>query len=311
MIIVFGSINMDMLYGVDRLPRPGETLLAKHFEITPGGKGANQALAALRAGARAVLVGRTGEDAYSKRMLSDLRQSGVITSGVTFSDKPTGTATIILDDHGENQIVVAPGANMDSVAEQVPEEILNDKAMVLLQMEVDPEQNLELAEKAKKCGARVMLNLAPVTTIPRRMVELVDDLIVNHVEAEEIAGIMKIRVGDDAIRIAQALALEGGLNCIVTLGGNGAVAVTKEGHGWRVPGYPLDEVIDTAGAGDCYCGTLAAGLNDGMPLHEAMQRAGVAASLACLKKGCQTSYVYMGDVEKALENAPAPETVSL
>lgn len=312
MIVVFGSINMDMNLGVKAFPKPGETVLSPFYDMSPGGKGANQALAAARAGAKTAIIGKTGDDGMGTRILNNLRRNEVMTSGVAHSEvMPTGMAIVLHDKAGESQVIVASGANSEAHADQVPDDILHDKNLLLLQMEVPVAENINVMERAKEHGAKIILNLAPAIKIPKKALELVDYLIVNELEAKQFAEVLGIDVENDAVKIAQALSRDGNLDCIVTLGVHGAVAVTSKGKGWLVKAMELENVVDSTGAGDCFCGTLAAFLHNGMALPPAMKRASIAAGLACTKVGVQPSYPYSAEIEENLQNLPDPELIRL
>ncbi len=305
MIIVFGAINMDMHLRMKEFPRPGETILAPSYDMSPGGKGANQALAAARGGVKTALVGKVGDDAMATRILNGLRRSEVMTSGVGVSDYlPTGMAIVETDARGENQIIVALGANGDVSASQIPDEILKPGNVLLLQMEVPLQENIALMERANKLGVKIILNLAPAFRLPQKALELVDYLVVNELEARMMAEAIGIPAGQDLMLMAKALSAKGGLDCIITLGSQGAIAMGENGTGWRVSAMPLKEVVDTTGAGDCFCGTLAAAIHGKFALASAMRRASVAASLSCMKKGAQESYPYSADIDEVLETFP-------
>lgn len=310
MIIVFGSINMDINVRVKDFPRAGETVLSPSYDMTPGGKGANQALACARGGAKTALVGKVGDDGMSHRILNGLRRNEVMTTGVATSDYlPTGMAFVTRDAQGENQIVVASGANGDLMATQVPDEVLKPGNILLLQMEVPLQENFALMERARKLGCTIILNLAPAFHLPQKSLEMVDYLIVNEPEARMIAEATGIPPQQDLMLLARALSAKGNLDCIVTMGPKGSVAMTSKGQGWRVPALELKEVVDTTGAGDCFCGTLAAGLHNKLALGSAMRSASVAASLSCMKKGAQESYPYIADIEEILETFPQAQSV--
>ncbi len=310
MIIVFGSINMDYRMAVRDFAKAGETIISPSYEISAGGKGANQALACARAGVKTALVGKVGDDGASMKILNNLKRNEVITSGVATSDtEPTGIAVIMVNEKGENQIVVASGANAEVTADQVPEDIIRPDTILLLQMEVPISENMALLERAKAKGSTTILNLAPAFHIPQKMLSLVDYLIVNELEARAIAEVVGVNPDQDLMLLAKVLAAKGGHNCIVTLGGDGAVAMQQDGKGWRVPAMQLEKVVDTTGAGDCFCGTLAASLHAKFALGSAMRRASVAASLSCTKEGAQESYPFLDDIEKALESFPQAQPV--
>lgn len=315
MIIVFGSLNMDIAIRLESFPEPGETVLSRSYHMSSGGKGGNQALAAARAGASKVaLIGRVGNDDYGKELREKLKSNGVMVSGVAYSDDlPTGCAVVAKDKSGENQIMVMSGANMEAIHDQVPDEILLPQNVLLMQMELPLDQSLTLLERSHAKGVRTILNLAPAITIPARALGHLDYLIVNSIEARQIAQKLNLTTENNALKLAQALAIQGQLTCIVTLGKQGSVAVTKEGHAWGVPIMPLEQslVVDISGAGDAYCGTFAAAIHAGMPLPEAMRRASVAGSLTCLKEGTQEAMPFQADIEAAMADMPPAETLKI
>jgi ribokinase len=239
-------------------------------------------------------------------MLRQLRRDGVMTSGVSESpDLPTGCAVIIRDKAGQNQIAVSSGANAGAKADQVPDEILKKGNVVLMQMEMPPEENWKLIERAHTRGATTILNLAPAITISEAALKKLDYLIVNHIEARQMAGMLGLKAEKDAMKMAQALSKQGDLTCIITLSEKGAVACGKDGKLTTVPAMKLEKVVDTTGAGDAWCGTFAAAIHDGKKLEEAMRMASVAGSLSCTKKGAQDSYAYLGDIRENLQHLPA------
>lgn len=301
MIIVFGSINMDMVFPAGKLPAPGETVLCDKYQVTSGGKGANQALAAARLGAKVALVGCAGDDGPALRMLRHLRKDGVMTTGVAEDPElKTGCAVVITDDHGNNQIVVAAGANGQARADQVPDEVLLGGNVVLMQMELPLSETITLIDRAHERGVTTILNLAPAIHLPQSALEKLDYLIVNSLEARQIAGMLGLKTDHNEEKMAKALSQAGKLTCIVTRSENGAVACTADGEELAVPAIKLDKVIDTTGAGDAYCGTFAAAIHDGKPLKQAMRMASVAGTLACMGKGAQESFAFLGAIEEAL-----------
>jgi ribokinase len=314
MIIVFGSLSMDMALRVDRLPEPGDAVLTSDYTLYPGGRGANQALAAARAGAKVVIVGRVGTDNYGRLVTDSLKKDGVIVSGVAKSDDhPTGSSVIIRSPEGKNRTIVMTGANVETSHEQIPDEILIKQNMLLMQMELPVEQTVTLLERAKAQGVTTVLNLAPAASIPQKMLGLVDYLIINSIEARQIASKLGMTEENNALKIAHALSVSGQLTCILTLSKRGAVAVTKDGKAWGVPTMPVDQsqIVDVTGAGDAYCGTFAAAIHNGLPLEEAMRRASVAGTLSCFKEGGQESFPFLDDIETALVNMPQAASVAL
>ncbi len=307
MLIVFGSLCMDFFLEVDKHPTDQTPVTTTMFETHPGGRGGNQALAALRMGPKTAVVGMVGDDPIGKKLSDKLRMEGVIASGIGKSDKPTGTNSVAIDAAQSMRIYQAMGANSDATAEQIPDEILNEAAFVLLQMELPEEENYKLMQRAKENGAKIMLNLAPMKMIPRKFLSMIDYLVVNQHEAKQIAIATEMDRRNNAVIIASGLAKEGNLTCIVTLGEKGSVAVTADGQSWGVPALTLDEkpkAKELWGASDSYCGTLAACLYNNMPIEQAIRYAAVAGSLACKKAGAQSSYAYLDDIEAALKDFP-------
>ncbi len=301
MIIVFGSVSSDMVFKVSRLPQAGETIIGTDYDITSGGKGANQAFAAARMGAKVALVGCAGNDGASVRLLNKLKREGVRTAGVSESpDKLTGCAIIIRDKDGRKQAVMAQGANMDAKADQVPDEILLPSNIVLMQMEVDPVENQALIDRAHERGTKTIMNLAPAVHLPEATFKKLDYLIVNEIEARQIAKPLNIDIEKNALQLAHALSRMGELTCIITLGEGGSRAVTKDGKEYSVPALKLDAFIDITGAGDAYCGTFAAALQNGMSVYKAMKYASVAATLSCKSRGAQDSFPYISEIEENL-----------
>ena len=314
MIIVFGSLNMDFSVRLDRLPAPGETVLSSDYNLNPGGKGANQALAACRTGAKVCIIGKVGDDGYGRSITDALKRDGVITSGVGKSEiHPTGTAVTARDPSGQKQITILSGANVDVSADQIPDEILVPSNFLLMQMELPLEQTLTVLSRAKARGCTTILNLAPAVAIPKQAIGLLDYLIVNSIEARQIAEKLNLKQENNAAKVAHSLAVEGQLTCVMTLGKAGAVAVTKDGEAWGVPTLQVDQslVVDVNGAGDAYCGTFAAALHDKKPLAEAMRRATVAATLCCFKQGAQPSLPYLDEIEEKLHELPNVKPVQI
>ena len=186
-IVVFGSLNVDLTVPVTHLPEPGETVLGPGYQMVPGGKGANQALAAARAGGKVAMVGKVGRDGFADVALSELRAGGVDITRVERDEHPTGCALICVDSSGQNQIVLATGANATALERQVPDEWLTPQTVVLMQMEVWPAQNWALVARASARGARILLNAAPAGPIPGIALAALDWLIVNETEAVAVA----------------------------------------------------------------------------------------------------------------------------
>lgn len=306
MIIVFGSLNVDMLMTVNALPRPGETVLCPGYVLVPGGKGANQACAAARAAGAAgsvAMIGSVGTDEWGTLAQHLLVDAGVDVSGIGRTERPTACASIWIDKAGENAIIVASGANLDTAANKVPDDVLTSDTWLVLQMEVPIEQNFELIDRAHARGAKIILNVAPARAVPARTLDKVDVLVVNEIEAEMVAQQDSVTRGDpDALSLAGTLSTNHGLACIVTLGAEGAIAVRGD-EAWRIGSLGI-KPVDTTGAGDGFVGVLAAALDAGDDLPAAMRRASVGAALACLTVGCQSAYALAKTIAARVEELP-------
>jgi ribokinase len=286
-IVVFGSLNVDLVVRVERAPSPGETVSGSDYTLIPGGKGANQALAARRAGAAVRMFGAIGYDAFADVALSELKPAGVDLIGVARTPHTTGVALISVDARGENSIVLAPGANAHPKARSIPDDALTSRDTLLLQMEIPFAEVLAAARRAKEASARVVLSLAPYTALAAEDIAVFDIVIVNELEAADLARHLGVAAkGADAT--ATALARRLGRTLITTLGADGAVAV-HDGALIRVPALPVTPV-DTTGAGDTFAGVLAALLDEGADMRTAMTKAAIAGSLATTKRGAQPSF---------------------
>ncbi|MGH6939361.1 ribokinase [Hypericibacter sp.] len=285
MILVFGSLNVDLVVPVAQLPVAGETVLGESYRIVAGGKGANQALAARRAGAEVRMVGAVGQDAFATVALQDLAAAGVDIDGVARVDAPTGAAFIGVDRQGQNQITVASGANLRARSEQVRDGWLRPPGLLLLQMEVPETENWALLKRARKAGLSTLLNVAPARSLPASVLPLIDWLIVNELEVLTAAAAGG-RAPQDPYQAGARLA-NSGTPTLVTLGAKGAVAFMK-GEAWQIDALPV-RVLDTTAAGDAFVGAFAAALDSAARLPEALRWASTAAGLACTVAGAQPS----------------------
>lgn len=283
MIVVFGSINLDLVARVPRLPRPGETLAGAAFDTSPGGKGANQALAARRAGAEVAIFGAVGRDVFATPALALLEAAGVDLAGVRSGDAPTGIALIHVDDAGQNAITVIPGANAEARAADVPDRLLGPGTTLMLQFETPHDESLALATRARSRGASVVLNPAPATALSAAWLDAIDVLIVNETEAGEIAGPLGLPVAPTAF--AAALSARHEVTVVATLGAEGAFAASA-GASYRLPALEI-EARDTVGAGDAFAGAFAAALDRGEPIDRGLALAVAAGSIACTRPGAQ------------------------
>jgi ribokinase len=263
LITVFGSINLDLIGGVDRLPRPGETVPGGAFSTSPGGKGANQAVAAARAGAPVRMVGAVGRDPFADEALALLGLAGVDLARVRQTDAPTGVALILVDPVGENVIAVLPGANA-TVAEADGAALeFGPGDVLLLQLEIPVAATAAAAARAKAAGAPVLLSYAPFRSDAFDLLPLATHLVVNESECELIAAALGVS-GEGTAAQVSGLAERLGTTIIATLGPDGAIAASP-GRMEHAPALPV-QAVDTVGAGDTFCGYLAAGLSEGMPL---------------------------------------------
>jgi ribokinase len=297
MITVFGSINVDLVTRVERTPAPGETVHGSDYALIPGGKGANQALAAARAGAGVRLVGAIGDDFLSRVALSELEAAGVDLNHVARRAGATGLAIITVDATGDNAIVLAPGANAHASAAGIPPNAFAASDTLLLQMEVPFAESLAAARMAREAGARTILSLAPYAALPPEDMTAFDMIVVNEHEAADLARHLAIASGTPEETVT-ALAAKLGRTVIATLGPEGAVAASGPDGIVRVPALKVTPV-DTTGAGDTFCGALAAWLDEGASLRTAMARAAVAGSLACTKDGAQPSFPTRAEIQAA------------
>jgi ribokinase len=292
MILVFGSLNIDLVARVPVIPGPGRTVLAPSYEMHFGGKGANQAVAAARiAGARKVrMAGSVGRDGFGDEAIKNLAENGVDTGLIVRAREPTGCAFITVDSGGENAITVASGANLSARAADVPAELLAADTVLVLQMEVPFAEALDVARRTKAAAGRVVWNLAPVPEkMPADMIgallEATDYLVTNEHEACDGAAALGAKTSDFELAAAH-LAKTGRLTCVVTAGAHGAFAFASDGARVHAPSLAIAPV-DTTGAGDTFVGAFASLVAEHAPLPTALQAGCEAASLKCLRLGAQ------------------------
>ena len=302
MVIVFGSLNIDLVARVAALPQAGETVLGSDYVAVPGGKGANQALAARRAGAEVVMVGAVGRDAFADAALAALAADGVDVSRVARADAPTGAAFIAVDEAGRNQIVVAPGANALASARAL-EGLDPAHGILMLQWEVPEPEILAAARWGRAKNLTVMLNRAPAGPVPRELLELIDVLILNEHEAMALVegdGVDYSRGGFDKIDldgVASGLSAAFGLAVAVTLGAEGSI-LWADGICHSAPALPIN-VVDTTAAGDAFCGAFAAARARKRGFETCVDFATAAGSLACTGFGAQPSLPTREAIEPA------------
>ncbi len=299
MILVFGSLNADFFLSIPAFPAAGETVLTPSAVIKAGGKGANQAAAAAKAGGVVKMIGAVGTDEVAKVPVTALKALGVDCSGMQTSDKATGMAMIMVDKTGENSIVVASGANADVKADAVSPALLNEDTVLVMQMETPWDENAKLLRRAKADGAKTVLNVAPARQISESDLKLVDYLVLNEGEADAVcAGLFGESVGDASEKAAAIAGKTGGV-CLITLGAKG-VAVAQNDRTFTVLALPV-EPVDTTGAGDAFTGIFAAMIDAGMEVDRAVRHAAAGAGLACLKMGAQEALPTLKEIEARVE----------
>lgn len=298
-IVVVGSANVDYTMYVQRLPHAGETILGGRLEIALGGKGANQAIAACRAGAKVSFVANVGDDSDGERCLSAYRAESIdVDRVVALKGVPTGVASILTDQEGSNMIAVASGANALLTAESVMEasEKFEGAGALILQNEVSVRANAAAARLARNCGSKVILNAAPAQKVDPEMAELIDILIVNEHEASEISG-KPVRNPDEALGVALALASRFPM-ALITLGSEG-VAYAANGESSHLPAFSVN-AVDAVGAGDTFTGYFAMQWCQSGNLAEAVRWASAAAALSVTIHGAVPSIPHDQQVEEFL-----------
>jgi len=299
-VTVVGSLNMDLVTRASRIPQPGETIIGDDFHTLPGGKGANQAVAAARLGAQVAMVGRVGRDTFAGPLLDNLASAGVDCTFVTRDPQAaTGVALIVVDAAGQNSIVVASGANMRLLPDDVDaaETVISAAHVLLLQLESPLETVTRAAQVARAHGVQVILNPAPARSLPASLLSLVDVLVPNESETELLTG---LPVGDPAEAEAAAAALQemGVGTVILTLGERGAL-LAREGEVTLLPAFDVTPV-DTTAAGDAFVGGLGVALAEGKTLAEAVRWGNAAGALATTRLGAQPSLPTRGALEALL-----------
>jgi ribokinase len=288
-IVVVGSINMDLLAQANHLPQPGETVIGSHYQYCPGGKGANQAVAAARLGAGVTLIGQVGEDEAGTRLLEGLQHDQInIHAVVRTSVYSSGLAVVTVDPKGENTIVVIPGANqgVDQAYVQKASQSFIDADVVLLQLEIPMSGVIEAAQQGHRAGAKVMLNPSPIQSLPRELSAHVHVLVLNQQESQAMTGCSE----PDAA--AKALIKQGFETAVLTVGANGAWVVNQTmEHPMHVPGIQV-KAVDSTGAGDAFTGVLAVALAERQEIVAAVQFANRAGAYAATVLGAQPALPY-------------------
>jgi ribokinase len=289
-IAVLGSTNMDLVAYVAKAPQRGETVTGREFRTIPGGKGAGQAVAAAHAGADVSMIGAVGADAFGSQLRTTLEHSGVDTDHLRTTEGPSGTAHIVVDDEGGNEIVVIPGAN-GTVDHLAPgdEALITSADALLLQLEIPLAAVLAGAEAARRHGVRTILTPSPVQPLPPELLASIDLLVPDEHEAAALTGLTDPRDAATAL-------LDQVPEVVVTLGAAGSLYAARGAEPLAVPA-PRVTAVDSTGAGDTFVGTLAVALADGRPMRAAFAWASTAASLSVQRAGASSSMPYRSEID--------------
>lgn len=301
-VCVVGSSNIDLTFRTARLPRPGETLAGQDFQLGFGGKGANQAVMAARIGAAVAMVARVGGDVFGEQSLHNYLKHGIDATQVRRDmERPTGVASIVVEDTGQNCILLVKGANAGLSPEDVraAASVIESAGVLLCQLEVPMETTHEALRIARRAGVRTILNPAPAAQLDDELLQLTDLCIPNETEVAQLTG-LHVTTPVEAEVAARVLQSRGVGVVLVTLGQRGVLLVEKEDCE-HVPAMPV-RAVDASGAGDAFIGSLAVFLVEGLPLREAARRANIAASLSVSRPGTQTSFPTRAEVDAHLQS---------
>ncbi|MEU9283908.1 ribokinase [Streptomyces sp. NPDC048275] len=296
-IAVLGSTNMDLVAYVAKAPQRGETVTGREFRTTPGGKGANQAVAAAHAGADVSMIGAVGADAFGSHLRTALEHSGVDTDHLRTTEGPSGTAHIVVDDEGANAIVVVPGAN-GTVTHLAPgdEALITTADTLLLQLEIPQAAVLAGAKAARRHGVRTILTPSPAQPLPPQLLAAIDLLVPNEHEAAALTGLTDPREAATAL-------LDQVPQVVITLGAAGSLYAARGAEPLTVPA-PHVTAVDSTGAGDTFVGTLAVALAEGRSMPAALAWASAAASLAVQRAGASSSMPYRSEIDAQASRHP-------
>lgn len=302
-ILILGSFMMDLVVRTPRAPEKGETVIGTNFHKFPGGKGANQAVAAARLGAQVIMAGKVGNDPFGNEAIETLIKEKVDTQYILRDEAyPTGVGSIVLEENGDNRIVVVPGANLKFTLSdlELVKDVIRNSDILVAQLEMDIEVISAAIDYAHKSHVPVILNPAPAQKLSRDLLSKVTYLTPNETECEILTGI-KICNTDDAETAANTLLNMGVENVIITMAENGAMIANADGI-QNLPGYSV-KAVDTVAAGDAFNGALAVGITKGKPLHEVVRFANAVGALAVTKEGAIPSLPYLKDVEKFMSQS--------
>ncbi len=303
-IVVVGSLNMDLVVEVPTIPLPGETVLGKNFATFPGGKGANQAVAAARLGARVSMIGRVGQDAFGDELLASAESNGIDTTHIGRDEaEATGVAMICVDAQGQNNIAVASGANFTLTAGDVRRAWaeLGDVDLLVMPLETPLETIATAVALASESGVKVILNPAPARDLPQEILAGVDVLVPNEPEAAQLTG-MPVETRQETREAAKRLLALGVGHVVLTLGSRGTLVLTGEDETFSEVAARQVEVVDTTAAGDAFVAGLAVALGEGRSLVEAAQFANAVGALAVTKQGAQPGMPSRHEVDAMLKD---------
>lgn len=302
-IVVVGSLNMDLVVQVPEIPKPGETVLGNDFSTFPGGKGANQAVAAARLGASVTMIGQVGADPYGEALINNLTDEGMNVDCVFIDEQnATGVAMISVDAHGQNSIAVASGTNFTLTKDHIREawDKIGDIDILIMPLETPPETILEAAWLAKSRNAQVVLNPAPARLLEDDLLALVDVLVPNEHEIFDISN----SINNEIETVARTMISQGVTSVVTTLGSNGVSIVDREKDEILLSPYSVD-VLDTTAAGDSFVAALAVGLAEGKSLVGACHFANAVGALTVTKTGAQPSLPTRSEVTVFLDQQEA------
>ncbi len=300
-LAVLGSINADHILNLNHFPRPGETVIGKQYQIAFGGKGANQAVAAGRAGANIAFIACVGADDIGERIRQQLQQDRIDTAPVeTVADEATGVAMIFVNGEGENNIGIYSGANaaLTPICVARHQQVIAEADALLMQLESPLESVLAAAKIARANATQVILNPAPATQLSDELLALIDIITPNETEAEILTGIA-VNSDEDAARAAQVLHAKGIHTVLITLGRRG-VWLSEQGQGERIPGFSV-QAVDTIAAGDTFNGAFITARLEGVAMHNALRFAHAAAAIAVTRPGAQPSVPWRTEIDDFLQ----------
>jgi ribokinase len=303
-VTVVGSLNMDLVTQTERIPAPGETVLGGDLATVPGGKGANQAVAAARIGAQTSMVGHLGEDGFAAQLRQSLVTDNIDVQHVTTVDAATGVALIVVDASGQNSIVVASGANMRVTPADIDAaaEAIGQADVLLLQLEIPLESVVRAAEIARENGVIAVLNPAPAQPLSADLLALIDIVVPNESETATLTG-LPVDSEEELTVAAQALRDFGIDTVLLTLGERGVLLADGDGTR-RYPAFTVDKVTDTTAAGDAFLGGFATAIAEGRSVADAVPWGCASGALAVTKAGAQPSLPSRSDVQQLLSTKP-------